>query len=443
MIKKLFSSQLRINMASGVLSTGMYALVAMISYPLYLHYLGYETYGVWLILSIAFTVSQVSSLGIAPAVLKLAAEEYGHADNQAIRSYVATAIAAVCVIGSVVLITILLFKRDVIGFFRIGGENELAAVSLLPYMTILSVYGLIVGVYSALVSGIGRMDISNYCDLTGRVMALGMSFIFLYRGCGIWSLFIGLALSYGIMHLVLIYSITRLSKVGIIFSFQDINMRCLKRLIAFGSGIAGGSFINMLISPFNKLILSRYAGVATVPVFEIAFSGALYARSIIEAIVRAVAPEVSRASAVLGEEGIFRIKVMYRRVMGLVGMIGIPFFGLLIICAEPLLRLWLGSRFTGDITVAFQLCAAGFLISALGLPAYYLLMGLGNSRAIFFGQAIQSVTNCMMVSLIVLFSGAISINGMSFMVALSLSFAAIYLVVQNRREMRLLTNRNK
>lgn len=47
MIKKLFSSQLRINMASGVVVTVINAVAMMAAFPIYLHFLGYEKYGVW------------------------------------------------------------------------------------------------------------------------------------------------------------------------------------------------------------------------------------------------------------------------------------------------------------------------------------------------------------------------------------------------------------
>jgi hypothetical protein len=47
MIKRLFSSQLRINMFSGVAVTVVNTGVLAIAYPIYLNFLGYEKYGVW------------------------------------------------------------------------------------------------------------------------------------------------------------------------------------------------------------------------------------------------------------------------------------------------------------------------------------------------------------------------------------------------------------
>jgi hypothetical protein len=71
MIKRLFSSQLRINMASGVATTVVKTLVMAAGYPIYLHFLGYEKYGVWLVLATVMTFAQLGNLGIGPAVMKL------------------------------------------------------------------------------------------------------------------------------------------------------------------------------------------------------------------------------------------------------------------------------------------------------------------------------------------------------------------------------------
>ena len=65
MIRRLFSNQLRINMVSGVVATVINVVDLVIAYPLYLHFLGYETYGVWLILATVLTFAQLGNLGIS------------------------------------------------------------------------------------------------------------------------------------------------------------------------------------------------------------------------------------------------------------------------------------------------------------------------------------------------------------------------------------------
>ena len=77
MFKKLFSSQLRINMLSGTATTIVNIIVMAVGYPLYLHFLGYEQYGVWLVLTTVLSFASLGTLGIGTAVMKLVAEEHG------------------------------------------------------------------------------------------------------------------------------------------------------------------------------------------------------------------------------------------------------------------------------------------------------------------------------------------------------------------------------
>lgn len=76
-LKKLLSSQLRVNMASGVATTAVNLAAMAVAYPVYLHFLGYERYGVWLILATVLTFAKLGNLGINSAIMKLVAEEHG------------------------------------------------------------------------------------------------------------------------------------------------------------------------------------------------------------------------------------------------------------------------------------------------------------------------------------------------------------------------------
>jgi len=61
MIKKLFSSQLRINMASGVGCSVINAATLMVGYPVFLHFLGFEKYGVWIAISTVMSFAQAAT----------------------------------------------------------------------------------------------------------------------------------------------------------------------------------------------------------------------------------------------------------------------------------------------------------------------------------------------------------------------------------------------
>ena len=126
-------------MASGVVVTVINAVALMTAFPIYLHFLGYEQYGVWLVLTTVLSFAQLGNLGISKAVMKLVAEEYGRGDIEGIQRYVTTALALLCLSSSLVLIVILVFKTQIIAAFKLSDENAQTTLWLLPYIGILSI----------------------------------------------------------------------------------------------------------------------------------------------------------------------------------------------------------------------------------------------------------------------------------------------------------------
>jgi Na+-driven multidrug efflux pump len=90
MLKQIFASQLRLNVFVGIATTAVNLVVLAVAYPAYLYFLGYETYGVWLILATILGLAQLSNLGINSAIMKLVAEEYGRANTNGIQNYLTT-----------------------------------------------------------------------------------------------------------------------------------------------------------------------------------------------------------------------------------------------------------------------------------------------------------------------------------------------------------------
>jgi len=149
-------------MASGAVTTVINSLALVVAFPIYLHFLGYDRYGVWLVLTTVLSFAQLGNLGISKAVMKLVAEEYGRGDIKGIQRCVTTALALLSLSGMVVLAVILVLEDQIIGAFKLTGENAAMISSLLPYIGCLSIYVFIVQALNAVPSGLGRIDLANY-----------------------------------------------------------------------------------------------------------------------------------------------------------------------------------------------------------------------------------------------------------------------------------------
>ncbi len=284
-------------MVSGVGVTLVNIAVLAVAYPMYLHFLGYEQYGVWLVLSTVLTFAQLGNLGIGQAVMKLVAEEYGRHDLEAAQQYMASALVILAASGVVVFAVILFFRVPIVALFKLSEENARTVSWMLPYMACLSIYVFIVQAINAMLSGFGRMDLANYAQAGGRLVAVLVAGFLLFLGAGIKGLLIGSAASYIFIHIASLALIRRMAPIRILRT-GNLRLARMRQLLGFGSGVLGTSLLSMLLSPFNKVMLSRYAGVASIPIYEIAYTGSMQIRGLAEAGIRALMPEVSRIAQI-------------------------------------------------------------------------------------------------------------------------------------------------
>lgn len=383
-------------MASGVVTTVINAVTLILAFPIYLHFLGYDRYGLWLVLTTVLSFAQLGNLGISKAVMKLVAEEYGRGDIEGIQRYVTTALALLCLSGMVVLAILLVLKNHIIGAFKLTGENAEMISLLLPYIGCLSIYVFVVQALNAVPSGLGRIDLANYIQSLGRIVAVTVATILLYSGQGIKSLLIGNALSYMFIHIASLICIWRIVHIRIL-RLRNLDIQRGMRILHFGGAILGGSLMNMMLGPFNKLMLSRCVGVSAIPVYEIAYRGSMEVRALVEAGLRALMPEISRVGANMTSEAKDRIIAIYKQSLKLILLAGASLFCGVFILAGVLLKVWLGDKFVDILPYTFRIMLIASFASLLGVPAYYTHMGQGRVHHCLISHFILSLINVVVV----------------------------------------------
>jgi len=432
MIKKLFRSQLRINMASGVAATIINIAVLAVGYPIYLHFLGYEKYGVWLVLATVLSFAQLGDLGIRQAVMKLVAEEHGRFNMQGVCEYATTGVVILIVSGLCILVTVLLLKHQIALAFGLDQHNTDMVIWLLPYMTCLSVYVLLVHSCNAMLSGLGRMDLANSIRIFGRISALLVSIFCLYKGRGAASLLIGNTVSYLVIHIMSLVFLRRIIG-GPWFRFRHLRWKRCQKLFGFGGSVFGASAIRMLVDPFNKLMLTRYAGVTTVPVYEIAFRATAQIKGLFVSALSPLMPEVSQLSGQLTGAARTRVVRINRKARRLTTACMGPLVVGLLFVAPWLLALWLRARYDPAVVPAFRLALIVHFVSLLGVPAYYTLLGMGRSKCAILGALIIAVGNVVVVSIMVLVVGYLSVNAVLLSLIVFVAMTSLFYMLKARQ----------
>ncbi|HET8643950.1 MAG TPA: hypothetical protein VFO85_00595, partial [Vicinamibacteria bacterium] len=115
-----------------VAGRGAAAVVALVSVPVMLRYLGAERYGLWAALSSAWAALLFADLGIGNGLLSVLAEDEGRDDRQAAQKHVSSAFFALLAVAVVLAAGFALVHGQVSWARLLGARSETAAAEAGP-----------------------------------------------------------------------------------------------------------------------------------------------------------------------------------------------------------------------------------------------------------------------------------------------------------------------
>lgn len=395
--------------------------VIAFTYPLYLHYLGYESYGLWLILSTVLAFSRIGDLGICAALSKLLAEAEGKGDQQLFSTYLKLAFRVLIV--TAVLVSLLLYLLMPLLMDSFGWEGK----ELIPYLALLCALGMWTEVWPAILAGLGRMDLANITTLSGRMLGAGLSIVLMAYGYGLWSLLWGSFFSYLCIQLLATYLIGPTKLIDAVAA--ECCRGHLRRMMKLGLGIVGGSLTSLALQPLTRILLGHYAGLAAVPVFDIAYRGSMQLRGVLEAGLRALMPAFSYMNE--GEQAsLWELK---RKAQRLTLFYGSAVYLLAALGADMVLRFWLGDQFVPELTTACLFALGGSYLSLMGVPIYYFAMGLGRVKVTLCSHLLQALANMAVLFTLILWTGELSATAAALSLLISFALSNLYLFVEGQR----------
>lgn len=392
----LTRSQLKQNIASGVLAAGLQAICNLIAYPIYLHYLGYEQYGTWLILATLITFMQLGVAGIGPAVSQLVADAYARNDDHQLRAYVTW--TAILVAAATGLLTALACAMNPL----FGSQLALHTATqvsryLIPLVGLLAGYFLWVEIFASVLSGLGRIDQTNIVTSLGQALIVLVALPLLRRGGGIPSLIVGCFVGRAAVNAALISLIRRRFERPL-FIWGRLASKELVTLLRVSGSILGGAVLTLFIGPFNKWMIAVSLGVSQVPVYEIAFGASMQVRNIFEFGLRSLVPEISKVNATGSAGASDRIRSVFHKSVLFSTLLGLPLYLAVGIFADLIFGLWLHRMLRPEQVGAFRILLFGSFVSMLGTSAYYCLIGLQAVRSTVQAYIIQVGLNVILLT---------------------------------------------
>jgi O-antigen/teichoic acid export membrane protein len=424
-------SQFNRNMGAGSIMALVGACLSIISYPIYLHYLGYHRYGLWLVLSVIVSVTQLGNLGIPWALMKLVAEDHGHGDWEGVKTYINISCGILLAIGLVFLGVVILIRSYILSWFKLSGADAATVYALLPYVAALSVLVLLFSTFNSAVGGLGRMDLTSYNETLVQIFVICFCGLLLYRGLDLRGMVIGTLSGYVVAQVISFVQVQRMMPIRLIARTQ-ISRPKARQLLSTGGWILSGSVFTMMLLPFTRLMLSRYAGLEAVAVNDMCLMGSLRVKSVFDGAFRPMMPEVS-SHQVKGKGNLEdRVRSIDRKAMLVTFVFALPVFAGLMIVMNPLLHLWLHRSYNPLLPNTFRIALVGGFVSLLGSSAYYMLIGFGNARDAAYSSAIQFAVSAAVLLAIGLWSNHLTVGEAAAAFSVATASGTLYLRLRMR-----------
>lgn len=427
-------SSLHSRYRSGAITTLISGVVMFISYRLYLRYLGYEQYGLWLVLSTVLNVVQLGSIGLGPALTRLVAQSHRRNAHAATQRYLATSVLLVSALGLTLGCGLLVGGHALVSLFKLTSIVALPFLALLPYVTALSIYAVVVDLFTATVSGLGRIDLTNYAQLVSQCAGALASVILLHFGAGLAALLWGTVISLVLLHAQAAFRIARLSPLKLTQGFTCTASE-VKNLLGFGGWVAATTLVNASIGPLTRILLARFAGLAAVPPYDLALSACYKLRGVWECALRALLPEVSGLCEQTDDAGSRQLAATYWHAVRFLAAGSTPIYAAAFVFASQILHLWLGTVGAGGVAT-FRILLAATYINLQAVAPYYLLMGMGRVWHCFAASALMAFICLACTAAIIQSSGTLTAPTASAGFLVGTTALTIYLSWRARKTLR-------
>ena len=432
MLAKILSNQLRRNVASGVVTAGCNAAVTFIAYPIYIYYLGLEVYGTWLVLAAIMQFALLGDFGVGQATIKLVSEEHAKGNPVGVQRCISCSLFLLGIVGVVLLCFMFLASNAIINIFGLPPEHAGIARTCLPWIGGVSVYIILSRVGCSALSGIGRMDLSNYLQSFGRCLSVATSSLLLVGDFGVESLLIGVITNCVFVHIGSVVMLRRVYGHRLL-RFERPHRQEIMKVLNFGGGVFSASLVTLALNPFNKLLLCRFCGVASVPIYDIAFNSAKQMKTLAEAALRALIPEISRIAATRPHDLAQRVTDLNRKTLKFLLLFSLPSYLIVLFLLKPLLALWVGPELAKPLSPVLSIMLLGSFVSLLSVPSYYTLLGMGKVRSIFAASVVKVATNFVICLIVLIATTTVSPSSLAFSVLISLCATTFYLMLEKRR----------
>jgi O-antigen/teichoic acid export membrane protein len=353
---------------------GWYPLLLILATPWFLHQLGTEQYGYWMLLTATVSFGGILNFGTGSATIKAVSAVVGKTGGvsgteNAVRASLAIAILGGIGLGLLVFLLYWFFGSTIFG--------EMNAVELLR----------VTGVAAALLILFEQIDNVFASSLKGaenfgaaaRIEMLSKTLQVLCSALVVWKWPTLEALCWTLVGVTLIRLIAKLVVFQTVFSHKNLrpSLRGIDEVMHFAKWGWFQGIGNVLFSVADRFLVGSLLGATSLSYYSIASQLAMQIHASSAAGLSVLFPKISRK---LESKESFSLWRVMKLTMGGNLVFSSVLTAVLLLFGPAILVFWVGADIAAPTSKVLPWLAVAYWLLAFNVVPYYVLLGLGKAR---------------------------------------------------------------
>jgi O-antigen/teichoic acid export membrane protein len=395
--------------------------------PYFLKKLGMVGYGTWAVFLAVNGMTSLADFGLVTSISKHVAQYYALRDVRALGQLISTSLVLYFGIASAAAGILWASSRLLVAtLFRNSTLPAAELMSLWKYLILLVFANILTLLFSSVVLGLQRMDLTTGMNSLNLILSAGLSVLFLSQGLGIRGILYGYLAAAWTVTVLYAYVVRRLLP-EVHFRVASCRWGVAREILSFSVQAYVTQVAVAIHNQIEKFYLARFTGVVPVGWYEISSDLALKLRGIPSLVLTPVMPAASELDARGDHKNLMNL---YFRAHKYLAFIGVPLMVYVVLVSRRFVTLWVGPSLS---IIAVPLCVlvvVNFLNLTTG-PGFLILIGRGKLRPGLYSAVLGIVLNLTLSFVLIRLYG---FQGAVIGTSLSLCFASGFFLFMFQRE---------
>ncbi len=408
------------NVATRYLLVAAEMIVGLITLPFNLHHLGQEAYGLWMLTAGVTIHFSLLDLGYGGAMVKFVAQYRAHRDARALNEIASTIFVLFSCVGIAAYLGVVALAFNLDHVFRLTPEQAQTGKWILLIVGAYVAANFAFGPFGGICSGFQRYDINNVVGATTTIIVAVVNVAVLLLGYGLITL-VGVMTAVRLLAL-LVY---RRNAYRV---FPQLQVRPalfrrerLREVTGFSVYAAVIDWANRLNYEIDEAVIGVFLGAAPVAVWAVADRIISATQRLTNQGNTVLFPVVVDSDATNREGRLQTVLLEGTRLsMALVA----PIAMVLIVLADPFVRLWVGANMLGAVPV-LQILAVAVTLRVANATGTTVLKGSGSVRQLAMINLGTGVANLALSAALITPFG---LPGVAVGTLIPIAFASVFIV---------------